>query len=68
MKFFMSHKCNEYCEKLGLINPKSANVIPSEYPNFFNKSIYLEKINLKVDDEQKEYFCFSCKRGIYVSV
>eukprot|EP00825_Cyclidium_porcatum_P036758 TRINITY_DN3946_c0_g1_i1.p1 TRINITY_DN3946_c0_g1~~TRINITY_DN3946_c0_g1_i1.p1 ORF type:complete len:575 (-),score=85.89 TRINITY_DN3946_c0_g1_i1:473-2197(-) len=38
MKFFLTHKCNQYCKKLGLITPKTDGQLPKDF-NFFQQQV-----------------------------
>lgn len=38
LKFFFTHKCNHYCQKLGLINPKTEGQLPKHF-SFFEDQI-----------------------------
>lgn len=37
LKFFLTHNCNEYCKKLGLVNPKVNETIDEDSVFFQNK-------------------------------
>ena len=55
IKFFFSHKCNFYCKRLGLINPKEANELPANF-NFY------KNINEKpYKDETINKLCDLCR-------
>lgn len=42
LKFFFSHKCNNYCKSLGLINPKIEGQLPKDF-NFYSQEPVLSK-------------------------
>jgi len=57
LKFFLSHKCNHYCNHLKLLNPKDVGVIPNQF-DFFEDVIQKPK-----DPYSKVYtLCDLCKK------
>ena len=55
VKFFFNHKCNFYCNKLGLINPKESGDLPKEFTFYSN---VLEK---PYKDESIYKLCDLCR-------
>ena len=56
VKFFFTHKCNFYCEKLGLLHPKEAVELPNQFPFFQN---VLEKPK---NDDKINKLCDLCRK------
>ena len=47
-KFFFTHKCNFYCEKLGLLHPKECAEVPKEF-GFYQEALEKPKSNEKIN-------------------
>ena len=61
VKFFFTHKCSFYCEKLELVNPKIHDELPKNF-GFFNN--VLEK---PVKNEIINKLCDLCKQAFHIS-
>lgn len=56
LKFFFTHKCNFYCQRLGLLNPKTTFELPNDFK--FYKNV-LEK---PYNDETIHKLCDLCRQ------
>ena len=61
VKFFFTHKCNFYCEKLGLINPKTHEKLPENF------TFYQNNLEKPIKDEKINKICELCKVAFRIS-
>lgn len=57
VKFFFTHKCNFYCQKLGLLHPRETIELPKEF-NFYQDIVEKPK-----KDEQINKLCDLCRKA-----